>query len=489
LSLPLHLWSEAELAARARALVDVLERERFDWGAHARPEQVEPAGGYDVWCIVSGRGWGKTRTGSETVRGWAEERARRGLPPGHYCVVAKTHREVQAICFEARQAGLVAVFPRGAALYKRSPVMLVLPDGTIIRAFSAEDPDAFRGYAFDGAWLDEYAAYAQTNAQEVFDQVWFCLREAEDPRMIVTTTPKNLPHVRELLDGAHGMRVVITRGHTVDNAANLSEAALSVLTGRYAGTRLGRQELGGELLTDVEDALVQMEWIDRARLSTSECPAFAAVVVGVDPAVSVGDRADETGIVACGVDATGDGYVLADESGRFSPEEWTRRAWDLALRSGAGAVVVEDNQGGDMVESALKTAWFELVQAQFSRRGVRKPARPRIVRVHPSGARQGKWVRAQTIGLLYEQAPGRIHHVTDGGEGGRDDRGRWVRPLDLLEDQLTTWTGGKDEPSPDRVDAEVHALQWLLFPGMRKARGKEARQRVPASSRWHSGRR
>jgi phage terminase large subunit-like protein len=256
-----------------------------------------------------------------------------------------------------------------------------------------------------------------------------------------------------------------------------------VLTSRYHGTRLGRQELAGELLVDVEDALVRMEWIDRQRRVSAECPPFAATVVGVDPATTTGENSDETGIIAFAVDAVGDGYVLADESGKFTPEEWTRRAWELALRVGAQALVVEDNAGGDMVESALRTAWFEL-RRSWPRRGLRMPTQPLIVRVHPTGAKEKKWLRAQPIGLLYEQAPGRIHHVTDPEEGRTDDRGKWVQPLDLLEDQLTTWTGGKDEPSPDRVDALVHAATWLLFPATRKQAGKQRPARASARSRW-----
>jgi phage terminase large subunit-like protein len=379
------------------------------------------------------------------------------------------------------------VFPPGSAFYKRSPVMLVLNDGTIIRAFSAEDPDALRGYAFDGAWLDEYAAYPKQVAQDVFDQVWFCLREAANPRVIVTTTPKNLPHVRALVNGPPGLRVRITRGHTRDNAANLSAAALAVLEGRYEGTRLGRQELSGELLTDVEGALLAMEWIDRARLSPVDVPTLAATVVGVDPAVTSGEDSDETGIVVCAVDGQAHGYVLADASGKFTPEEWSRRVWLTAIGWEADAVVVEDNQGGDMVETTLKAAWLDL-QRQARDRGQELPTRPGIVRVHPSGAQQSKWLRAQPVGLLYEQEPGRIHHVTPErvDANGLMVAG-WVNPLDTLEDQLTTWTGAKDDESPDRVDALVHGLSWLLFPKRRKLpKGAKAPAQVNRS-RWGAG--
>jgi phage terminase large subunit-like protein len=498
---PPELLSNRELLERARILASVVRRRKYDWTRHARPEQLEPTEPYDVWLIMSGRGWGKTRTGAETIKKWALARKQAGKPRGHYGVVAKTHREVQAICYEARSAGLLAVFEPGTFGYKKSPALLItLPDGTQIRAFSAEDPDAIRGYAFDGAWCDEYAAWPRRVAQDMFDQLWFCLREAEDPRVVVTTTPKNLPHVRALVDGPPGMRVHVTRGHTTDNLENLSTAAVAVLQARYTGTRLGRQELGGELLTDVEGAMLRQEWIDDGRRLADSVPPMVAKAIGVDPAKTTGEDSDLTGIVTCGIDGQAEAYVFNDLSGKYSPEQWAEVVWQEAIDQGVDAVVVEDNVGGDMVETVLKAAWIRLMQRQVAL-GNPPQHRAPIVRVTPSGPLQSKWLRAQSIALLYEQAPGRVHHVMPVVPKGTPDDvavrhpllqpGAVTNPLAELEDQATTWTGDKDEPSPDRVDAMVHCLRWLLFPRQR-AKNVDKRQEPPKQQRWNtagSGRR
>jgi phage terminase large subunit-like protein len=186
---------------------------------HARWTQREPTRpGWRVWLILAGRGWGKTRTGSETIKKWAGATRR-----GHYAVIAKGHKEVLEVCFEARRAGLVEVIdPDSLAEFKRGlgSVKLVLTNGSVVRAFSAAEPDAIRGYAFDAAWCDEFAAWPKNTAQDMWDQLWFCLREAEDPKVVVTTTPKALAHVKTLVNRARtDASVVLTKGRTVDNRA------------------------------------------------------------------------------------------------------------------------------------------------------------------------------------------------------------------------------------------------------------------------------
>jgi phage terminase large subunit-like protein len=484
---PPELLTGLELARRTRATIAELTRRKFDWDRHARPEQREPDEPYDVWLIMAGRGWGKTRTGAQTIRKWALARQKARLGPGHFAVVAKTHREVQAICYEARSAGLLAVFEQGTFAYKKSPSLLItLRDGTQVRAFSAEDPDAIRGYAFDGAWCDEYAAWPKNVAQDMMDQLWFCLREAVDPRVIVTTTPKNLPHVRALVDGPDGMRVLITRGHTADNLANLSPAAVAVLQARYEGTRLGRQELHGELLTDVEGAMLRQEWIDNGRRRSDLVPELVVKAVSVDPAKTSGEDSDLTGIVTVGIDAQVEGYILNDLSGRFTPDEWADLVWQECVDQDADVVIVEDNVGGEMVESILKAAWIRAAEG-LQHRGLPVPARAPIVRVTPSGPDQSKWLRAQPIALLYEQTPPRVHHVLPVPRTDRDPLlapAAILNPLAELEDQATTWTGGKDEESPDRVDAMVHGLRWLMYPGTRSKKNQPKQRQGPSSQRW-----
>lgn len=486
---PPELLTSVELALRTRATIAELARRRFDWDRHARPEQVEPAEPYDVWLIMAGRGWGKTRTGAQTIRKWALARQAARMGPGHYAVIAKTHREVQAICYEARSAGLLAVFEAGTFGYKKSPSLLItLRDGTQVRAFSAEAPDAIRGYAFDGAWCDEFASWPRNVAQDMFDQLWFCLREAIDPKVIVTTTPKNLPHVRALVDGPDGMRVMVTRGHTADNLANLSPAAVAVLQARYEGTRLGRQELHGELLTDVEGAMLRQEWIDAGRRRADQVPNLVVKAIGVDPAKTSGEDSDLTGIITCGLDSEVHAYVLNDLSGRYTPEGWADTVWQEAVDQDVDVVIVEDNVGGEMVESILKAAWIRAAEG-LRVRGLPVPARPPIVRVTPSGPDQSKWQRSQVIALLYEQAPPRVHHVMPVPASDADPLlapAAITNPLAELEDQATTWTGGKDEDSPDRVDALVHALRWVMFPGTRSKRSQERRPQAPTSTRWGS---
>jgi phage terminase large subunit-like protein len=427
-----RLMSDDELVAELRAHAVVEETARHDWARHARPEQVEPDAGYRVWLILAGRGWGKTRTGSETVRGWATTR-----PRGQYAVIAKTHREVLAICFEAPKAGLVVVSPPAEiAEFRRGSgsVQLRYSNGTLLRAFSAEDPDALRGYAFDGVWGDEYAAWPVQTAQAVYDMAWFTMREAPDPRMVITTTPKRLPHVRALLTRAeHDARVVVTRGRTLDNATNLSDAALEELLDRYAGTRLGRQELDAELLNDVEGALWKLEWIEAGRVEVA--PELVRTVVAVDPADTDGENSDETGIVVAGRGTDGQDYVLADRSARMAGMAAARRVWTAYADHYADEVVYEGSN--NWVRDILTDAWRAL-----QREGVLPAGDPPLKVVQ---AKKSKRLRAEPVAARYEQQPPRVHHV-----------GAFPR----LEAQQTEWTP-ESGASPDRLDALVYAITQL----------------------------
>ena len=386
---------------------------------HARSGQREPAD-YDTWLLMTGRGFGKTRTGAETVKGWGLSKPRK-----HYAIIAKNDRECRNICFEG-PAGLLSVIPPSEiAMYKPTPgeTRLYLTNGTVYRGFSAESPDNLRGYAFDGGWCDEFAAWHHLTAQTTYDMLWFCLREAAEPKVIVTTTPKPLMHVRNLLKNPNRPGLIVTKGSMQDNLPNLSEVAVTELTAKYSGTRLGRQELSGELLDDVEDALWKLSDIDDARVA--EAPQLVRIVVAIDPAVTSGEDSDETGIVAVGKGEDGHAYVLADRTCRDTPLGWAKRAVGLFEELGSiGTIVGEANQGGDMIETTIRAV---------------SPTVP-YKKVH---AKEGKRLRAEPIAALYEQ--GRVHHVG---------------AFDKLEDQMTGWVPDLGY-SPDRLDALVHGIAEL----------------------------
>lgn len=443
------LMTDAELAAYLREVSEVQGMVRYDWWRHARSEQMEPAY-YRIWMLLAGRGFGKTRTGAETVRGWAS-----GKPGGHYAVVAKTHREVYNVCFTARRAGLLAVIPpREVRTFNKSEPYLELKNGAIIRGFGAQDPDTLRGYDFDGCWLDEYAAWPLQTAQALFDMLWFCMREAPDPRMVISTTPKPLPHVKKLLLRAkkqtfrrHRPRVVVTRGRTLDNATNLSPEALEELLEQYGGTRLGRQELDAELLTDVEGALWKSVWIEAGRVDKDDVPKLVRTVVSVDPADTVSESSDETGIVAVGRGEDGAHYVLADRSMKIAGMAAARRIWQCYLDVDADVVIYEGSSA--WMRDILVDAWGAMQQEDLLPGG--DPPLD-IVQAWAS-----KRVRAEPVAARYEVDPPRVHHVGT---------------FPVMEDQLTTWTPESGD-SPDRLDALVYGVTYL--------RSKESRRAVVAS--------
>ena len=377
----------------------------------ARPTQIRPDGDWDNWLILAGRGWGKTRTGAEDlVQACIDE-------PGDYFVAAPTYRDMRNVCVEG-STGLIKVLERRRIghTWNMSNTTITLANGSSIMAGSADEPDRWRGPNFRGGWCDELAAWRRP---DTFTQLRMATRIGGHPRIVITTTPRPTELVRMLVDEP---TTVITRGSTWDNAANLSPAALAELKRMYAGTRLGRQELEGELLTDTPGALWTIDTIAAARVEAS--PDLDRVVVAVDPAVTSGDDSDLTGLVAVG--RAGDQlYVLEDRSARHSPDGWAREAVALADRWDADRVVAEVNNGGDLVERVLRQ-----VDRDLPYRAVR--------------ASRGKAVRAEPVAALYEQ--GRVHHVGS---------------FDELEDQLCSWTpdaGG----SPDRMDALVWACTDLL---------------------------
>lgn len=399
----------------------------------ARPEQIEPEGEWRAWLILAGRGWGKTRTGAEWVRWRIAHGAKR------VALVGPTAADVRDVMVEG-ESGLLAVCEDDAVqpLYEPSRRRIVFPkgsalapEGAMCTTYSAEEPDRLRGPQHDAAWCDELAAWRYP---EAWDQLQFGLRLGDDPRCIVTTTPRPTREIRELVKAP---TTVVTRGSTFDNADNLAPAFLERILAKYEGTRLGRQELYAEILDDVPGALWNRRMLEEAVAAWPETePELQRCVVAIDPAVTSGEDSDETGIIVAGRNGP-KGYVLADYTCRMSPDGWARQAIEAYHQHEADRIVAEANQGGDMVKTVLRTV---------------DPSVP-VRLVH---ATRGKRVRAEPVAALYEQ--GRVSHA---------------QVFPELEDQLVTWT--PDSPtSPDRLDALVWALTELDLARPAKVRGVKA---------------
>lgn len=379
------------------------------WAFWAREPQLPPEGDWRIWLFLGGRGAGKTRAGAEWLAGLVRESGARRIG-----LIGATERDVRQVMVEG-ESGLLAVCD--GLDFQPSNSLLRWPCGAEARLLSAAEPDSFRGHQFDCLWGDEFAKWRA--AQEALDMALMALRLGARPRLLLTTTPRAIAALKALMAQPD---VVVTRSSTAENAVNLADGFAAWLEARYGGTRLGRQELDGEIIEDNERALWKREWIEQSRMC--EAPALSRIVVAVDPPVTA--HGDECGLVVAGRDAAGEGYVLADRSaGGLSPAAWAARAAALYEEFEADAIIAEANQGGEMVRAVLAQA------------GANLPVRL----VH---ATRGKIVRAQPAATLYER--GRIHHVG-------------VMPE--LEDQMCQYDGSA-AASPDRLDALVWALADLF---------------------------
>ena len=407
---------------RAKVLASITDAEAaellHDWrGFLARPEQVAPDGDWDIWLALAGRGFGKTEMGAQ----WVREQVESGVMS--VALVAETQKDLE----EVMVARLLAIYPeknRPKARFK--PVRITWPNGAVALGYNGTEPDQLRGPQFEAAWVDELAKYRY--ARDTWDMLQFCMREGKHPKQLVTTTPRPIELIKAIMAGKEG-KVAITRGKTEDNAANLAAPFLKKIKDRYEGTRLGRQELGGEILGDLPGALWSMANLDTYRLR--EAPKMGRIVVAVDPAVTDTENSDVHGIVVAGKAEDQRGIVLEDASMSGGPLDWAKRAVSLYRSWGADAIVVEVNQGGDMVSQTIRTV----------------DANANIVEVRAS---RGKHIRAEPISALYEQ--GRVAHVGSFPE---------------LESQMTqmTTSGYQGDGSPDRLDAAVWAFTEL-FPDM-----------------------
>lgn len=420
-----------------------LEALKYRWKLRARPSQLPPDTDWRIWLIKTGRGWGKTRTAGE----WVRDQVQAGKC-GRLHLVARTAADVRDTMVEG-ESGIMAISPPSfEPKYKPSIRRLEWPNGATATTFSAEEPDMLRGPQCDGWWADEVAAWKY--AQDAWDQLQFGARLG-NPRGIVTTTPRPVALIKALIkesqpteDGS-APRVHVTHGHTLENAANLAPAYLERIKERYEGTRLGRQELAGEMLDDNPHALWRRDWIDRDRLvailkddgmldlnkSVLKDASVVRIVVGLDPsATSMGD---EAGIVVAAKDNRQPAhyYVLDDLSIQGSPETWAKRAVTALHKHDADRIIYESNMGGEMIPAVLK---------------IIDP----LVRLQSVYASRGKAIRAEPISALYEQ--GRVHHIGT---------------FSQLEDEQCEWEPGAGD-SPNHMDAlvwAITALDKLLAPG------------------------
>jgi phage terminase large subunit-like protein len=373
---------------------------------------MPPAGDWTTWLLLGGRGAGKTRAGAE----WVRQLAAAGVSP--IALVGQTMTEALAVMVRG-ESGLLAVHP--AAERPRLVGMgLHWPNGVEAQLMTASDPERFRGPQFAAAWCDEVAKWP--DAEAAWDMLQFALRLGSRPRQLATTTPRPIPLLRRLLADP---QTVVTRMRTDENV-QLAESFLTAVVGRYRGSVLGRQELDGELIEDAPDALWQRRMFQPAG---DEVPG--RIVVAIDPPVTGGLRSDACGIIVAGRTAAG-AVVLEDLTLQpASPMGWARRAVSAFHRHQADCLVVEVNQGGDMVKTVIGQ-----VDASVPVRAVR--------------ASRGKWLRAEPVATLYAQ--GRVGHV---------------RGLTALEDEMCAFglDGRSDGHSPDRVDALVWAMTELLLGG------------------------
>lgn len=410
---------EDERLIAVRAMTPAMRREFIArWSAWAHGGQIAPPGDWRVWLIRAGRGFGKTRAGSE----WVSELAQ-ATPGGRFALVGATLDEVRRVMIEGRSGLIATARADRRPVWRASARELVFPSGAVAFAYSADSPEGLRGPEHHAAWCDELGKWGR-GGEAAWDNLLMGLRLGERPRVLVTTTPRGTQLMRRVMALP---AMVQTLGRTRDNP-HLPASFVEAMEAEYGGTRLGRQELDGELIEEAEGALWTRAAIEACRGRKPK--EVVRVVVGVDPPASAGG--DACGIVAVALDAAGVGHVLADASvAGLSPEGWARAVARCAAKHGADRVVAEKNQGGEMVRSVLRAAEVSL------------PLRL----VHAS---RGKAARAEPVAALYEA--GRVRHA-----------GRFP----ALEDELCGLAagGGYEGPgrSPDRADALVWALTELML--------------------------
>lgn len=404
----------------------------YDWEFWARPEQLEPTTPWLIWLILTGRGWGKTTTGAQLTRKRHEQGVRQ------VALVAPTIADTRDVMcgIDPESSGLLQICPPwNKPEYQPSYRRMLWPNGSVDILYSSEEPKRLRGPQHQFGWGDEPAAWE--NPESTLSNLLFGLRRGR-AQLVLTGTPEPVPHIKKLV---LNRRVVITRGTMYDNTS-LAPEAIEFLKSQYEGTRLGRQEIYGELLEDNPNALWTEEMIERSRIDPDDFAKAVAqgritlrrITVNVDPSIT-GDKkkSDEAGITVTAIDAMGEGYVLDDVSMIGRPEAWATKAVQVYLKYEADRIVGEVNQGGDMVENTI--------------RSVKVPG-ARNVSYKSVRATRGKMLRAEPVSALYEK--NKVHHV------GR---------FQTLEGQMCDYDGDPKKPSPDRLDSLVWGLTDLMVKG------------------------
>jgi len=409
----------------------------YDWRLRARPKQLPPKGDWLTWMIRTGRGWGKTRAGSEYVI----DQAKKGA--GHIALIGETKADARDIMVELGPASILKISrPDFMPKYEPSKRRVTWPNGCVGTIYSGDEPDQVRGPSHDIAWIDELAKFKYPKA--IIDNLMFGLRNREDLRILVTTTPRPIPIIKELINDPDTKNVI---GSTYENRDNLPKKYFNYIIRKYEGTRLGRQEIHGQILEDNPDALWTRKIIEKNR--RNKAPKLIRIAIAIDPQATDNIMSSETGIIGGGLSEDRHVWILEDATVKGSPDKWGNAAVTAYHKLEADRVIGEVNNGGDMVEYVIRS-----VEANIPYRSVR--------------ASRGKYTRAEPVSALYEQ--GKIHHV-----GNFPD----------LEDQLCEWVPG--DKSPDRLDALVW-LVYELMPDMLQdsfiVEGRSAGKRATANQDW-----
>lgn len=399
----------------------------WEWQFWARPKQLLPPGAWENLVVCAGRGFGKTRMGAEAVREWAK------TPNTLIALVGRRLDDVRWTMIEGESGILACCAPYDRPLYEPGNKRLVWPNGSQAFCYSAERPDQLRGPQHHKAWCDEYAAWRFL--KDTWDNLQFGLRLGELPQTLITTTPRPLPALIELIkqDGTE-----LVQGKTSENAANLAKSFIRTLVRAYGGSKTARQEMDGEILDATEGALWTMAGIHQSYVNAIHCKHRRAVVA-VDPAAEDGTDNDETGIVVVLLGSDGLGYVVEDLSGRYPPETWGALACEASSRWDAD-IVIEINTGGQMARRCITASAREM--------GIRPT-------IHTVRAKSGKKVRAEPAATLYAQR--RVKHIGS---------------FPKLEMQMISYVPHLEKRSPDRLDALVYALIHLFFDQIAAVKGR-----------------